>query len=199
MKIDWRISAITAGSAFLLSVLIGVIGNVSFGVLILRAATAAALFGGGAIGVTIVIDRYLPELRRASAAPVPSATGSTVDIVVEGDDDLETLSDGLDASDEERTELDDGVEELSANDADEAPEEVDESGDEDGISTVASDSEAAEMEEIGSGDGLPNVDAMADSFTEVPLGEDPGVDSGDSGEDPALMARAIRTILKREE
>ena len=73
MKIDWRVSAITAGSAFLLSILVGVIGDVSFGVLILRAIIAAIVFGAGATGATIIIDRYLPELRRASPASAASS------------------------------------------------------------------------------------------------------------------------------
>lgn len=199
MKIDWRISAITAGSAFLLSVVIGVIGNVSFGVLILRAVTVAVLFGVGAIGVTIVIDRYLPELRRASAASAGSPTGNTVDIVVEGDDGLETVADGPDENGEEYGAVDNGVGELPADDPDGVLEEVEESAGSGETMSGAIDGEVEEIEEIASGDELPNVDSMADSFTEIPLGEDPGDESLDSGEDPELMARAIRTVLKREE
>ena len=196
MKIDWRISAITAGSAFLLSVVIGVIGNVSFGVLILRAVTAAVLFGAGAIGVTIVIDRYLPELRRASAT---SPTANTVDIVVEGDDELEAVVGGMDENGEEGGATGIGVEELSVDESDGVLEEVEERGGSGETMTDATGGDVEEIEEIASGDELPNVDSMADSFTEIPLGEDPGAESLDSGEDPALMARAIRTVLKREE
>ena len=199
MKIDWRVSAITAGSAFLLSVVIGVIGNVSFGVLILRAVTAAVLFGAGAIGVTIVIDRYLPELRQASAASAASPTGNTVDIVVEGDDELEAVVDGSDENGEERGATDIGVGELSVDDSDGVLEEVEESGGSGEIMTGTTGGDVEEIEEIASGDELPNVDSMADSFTEIPLAEDPGAEPLDSGEDPALMARAIRTVLKREE
>ena len=199
MKIDWRISAIAAGSAFLLSVVIGVIGNVSFGVLILRAVTAAGVFGVGAIGVTIVIDRYLPELRRASAASAGSATGNTVDIVVEGEDGFETVADGPDENGEEPGVVDNGVGELPDDDPDGVLEEVEESAGSGETMTSEIDGEVEEIEEIASGDELPNVDSMADSFTEIPLGEDSGDESLDSGEDPELMARAIRTVLKREE
>ncbi len=202
MKIDWRVSAITAGSAFLLSVVIGVIGNVSFGVLILRAVTAAVLFGAGAIGVTIVIDRYLPELRRASDGSAASPTGNSVDIVVEGDDELEAVAEGSDENGVEAGATDNDVAELSVGDSDGVLEEVEESDDSGEIVSGATDGEVEEIEEIeeiASGEELPNVDSMADSFTEIPLGEDPGAESLDSGEDPALMARAIRTVLKREE
>ena len=206
MKIDWRVSAITAGAAFLLSVLVGVIGDVSFGVLILRAIIAAIVFGAGATGLTIVIDRYLPELRRTSPASAASVNGNTVDIVVEGDDELETVADGSDEADLQSDAIDsEGANEgagLSIDDSGGVLEEVEES---DGISenaSVATDGEVEEIEEIeeiASVDDLPSVDSMADSFTEIPLGEDPVADSSESGEDPALMARAIRTVLKREE
>jgi len=206
MKIDWRVSAITAGSASLLSILVGVIGDVSFGVLILRAIIAAIVFGAGATGVTIIIDRYLPELRRASPASAASANGNRVDIVVEGDEELETVADGSDEADLQSDVIDfEGANEvagLSADDSGGVLEEIEES---DGISeypSVAIDGEVEEIEEIEeitSVDDLPNVDSMAGSFTEIPLGEDPVADSSESGEDPALMARAIRTVLKREE
>lgn len=209
MKIDWRVSAISAGSAFFLSALIGVVGNVSLGMLILRAGIAATVFGAGAVGVSIVIDRYLPELRRASPASVASENGNTVDIVVEGDDGLETVERGPDETDAQSVVIDSGaVDEadgLSAGALDGELEEVVESNGTGGGTATAMDDEVEEteeieeIEEIASVDDLPSVDSMADSFTEIPVGEDSAVDSSESGEDPALMARAIRTVLKREE
>jgi hypothetical protein len=207
MKIDWRVSAIAAGSAFFLSVLVGVIGNVSFGMLILRATIAAALFGAGAIGLTIIIDRFLPELRGAASATAASPDGNSVDIVVEGGDEFDTVMSGMNERDEELDAADTGVENdvagLQADDSGELLEEVDES---DGIGEGASVETADELEEVEeededepSSDALPSVDSMSDSFTEVPIGEDPVSDVPDSGGDPSLMAQAIRTVLKREE
>ena len=207
MKIDWRVSAIAAGSAFFLSVLVGVIGNVSFGVLILRAIVAAGLFGAGAIGVTIVVDRYLPDLRRASPAPVASPNGSAVDIVVEGDDDLGSIVEESEENELQSGVIDSGVneafgddgEEMSVDDPDGVLEEVEEG---DGTGENASVSSVSAMDEITettSGDDLPSVDSMTGSFAEIPLGEESVVESSDSGGDPELMARAIRTVLKREE
>lgn len=223
MKIDWRVSAIAAGSAFLLSVLVGVIGNVSFGVLILRAVVAAAVFGAGAIGASLVIDRYLPELKNSSSAQADASDGAGVDIVVEGDDDLQNgvfgpeiahdashVESEAEEGDEELGELspvDQEEEESIAEDVaesgsgasdipvneDEVIEEVEEADDESDVV------ELEEAEEEPGGGNLPDVDSMSDSFTELPLAEETIDDSSDSGEDPALMARAIRTVLKREE
>jgi hypothetical protein len=203
MKIDWRVSAITAGSAFFLSVLIGVLGNVSFGVLILRAIVAAAVFGAGAIGATVVIDRFLPELRRPTLPSADSAIGNSVDIVVEGGDEFGTVMGDSDEGDEELGAVDTGAEddvvELSADDSGGLLEEVEENDNIGEGTTVYAADELEEIEEASSGDDLLSVDSMTDSFTEVPLGEDPVVDVSDSGGDPELMAKAIRTVLKREE
>jgi hypothetical protein len=196
MKIDWRVSAIAAGAAFFLSVLVGVIGNVSFGMLILRAIIAGALFGAGAIGLTIIIDRFLPELRRAASPSAAASDGNSVDIVVEGGDGFESVMDGSDELDDTLDAVDTGSE---ADNSDGLLEEVEESDDIDDGTTVEAAEELEEVEEVSAGNGLPNVDSMSDSFTEAPLGEESISDVSDSGGDPALMARAIRTVLKREE
>ena len=199
MKIDWRVSTIAAGSAFLLSVLVGVIGNVSFGVLILRAVVAGIIFGAGAVGILILVDRFIPELRSAATPPDATAGGS-VDIVVEGDDDLPgpvgseegpPAEDGgalgpdeMEASTSAPEGSDGVLEEAEESDSDKAP--------------VYSVADTEEVEEISSGDDLPSVEPMQGGFTEVPLGDEGLGDAPASGEDPELMARAIRTVLKRE-
>lgn len=207
MKIDWRVSAITAGSAFLLSVVVGVFGNVSLGVLILRAVVVACVFGAGGIGAMVLIDRYLPELRLAASGPATAETGNTVNIVVEGDEELQTLGGGSGEDGSDPDLIDSSVADVAQDEAGQASADDPEGGQEkleEGSSvrddaSDPSDSDVEVMEEVTSGDDLPNVDSMTDSFTEVPLGEAPVADSAESGEDPALMARAVRTLLKREE
>ncbi len=123
MELNWRFVAIFAGGAFVLSVLSAAIAGVSFGALILRALLGAAVFGGLAVLIQFVIDRFLPELsspadaggvsrhtaRRSSAeaagdAEDPAAdyaagaTGQNVDIVVE--EEAEELT-GVDDDEEE--------------------------------------------------------------------------------------------------
>lgn len=178
MKIDWRVSTIVAGAAFVLSALIGLIGNVSFGALLVRALLSAAAFGAGAIGLRFVIDRFLPELLAASPPETEAEPGKSVDIVVDGEDDLTSeaaLTDDAPLQDA----LDDGPE----------PADVDE--------VAVELPEANDQEE--SGEELPSVESMDDSFTEVPLAAESVEDVSQSGEDPAVMARAIRTVLNREE
>lgn len=207
MKIDWRVSAIVAGSAFLLSIVIGVIGGVSFGILILRAVIAGVVFGAGAVGVVAVADRYLPELRQAP--PSTDQPGRTVDIVVDGSSDPEAGDEGdiavLDVVEdegepetaEEPDQDQDGgfgvLEDVDGGGGTERPfatDAADQSGDltlEDGI------------EELSPSDELPQVESLESGFREAPLGDGRIEDVTSSGEDPATMARAIRTVLKRGE
>lgn len=223
MKIDWRVSTVAGGAAFGLSLLVGVIGGVAFVALILRASLAALVFAAGSIGIGLTIDRFLPELRRARSVHPGGADGAGVDIVVEGDDDIAALSTGLDESDPVLGDAEGGGDDqpdLAGESATVPPAVTEEAaalqgdGDEGIIGFAARDESADEAEVIeeveafedasmvGQRDSvgeLPSVDAMTDSFTEVPLAEEPVAEPLDSGEDPALMARAIRSVLKREE
>lgn len=195
MKIDWRVSAVAGGAAFGLSLLVGVFGGVAFVALILRASLAALVFAAGSVGVGLIIDRFLPELRQAPGAQPGVAESAGVDIVVEGDDDIAELSAGFGESGAVRDAVDaDGGEPITdpavPDGAVEDAEVVEE------VESVEDESVAEEGDAAGE---LPNVDAMTDSFTEVPLAEEAVAEPLDSGEDPALMARAIRSVLKREE
>ena len=128
MELNWRFVAIFAGGAFVLSVLSAAIAGVSFGALILRALLGAAVFGGLAVLIQFVIDRFLPELsspadaggaprdttRRGSGEAAGDAegpagdhaaatTGQNVDIVVE--EEAEELNGVDDEEEEEPAEL----------------------------------------------------------------------------------------------
>jgi hypothetical protein len=58
-------------------------------------------------------------------------------------------------------------------------------------------------EVLSSKEALPDMNSFSDTFTELPMdaevSEDEGGESGQSGEDPSMMARAIQTVLKRGE
>jgi hypothetical protein len=90
MTFDWRTSAIAAGAAFILSLLVGGVGGVAFGALILRAVIGAVVFGVGAAVVSLIIDRYLPDLKQSLSAPGGGESeeppGSRVDIVVDDEE-----------------------------------------------------------------------------------------------------------------
>ncbi|MFW5742139.1 MAG: hypothetical protein ACOC2D_02605 [Spirochaetota bacterium] len=264
MRFDWRASAVAATVAFVLSVFSGTIGGVAFGALIVRAAIGAVVFGAGAAGVSYVIDRYIPDLKKSmqgggEPAEPRGTTGNQVDIVV--DDDVDT--DGLTANDFELEEAEDAEAAADASsepaeddsewraDAEEADgldavdattsstdqtapspdERASESGFTPGLAaqrvhTGDAEEEIAELEEAESdgvgeapqngGDAsesvdertpeaastasLPDIEGFSGDFSEAPASDSDDEDTSEgSGEDPQMMARAIRTVLKREE
>lgn len=216
MRIEWRMIAAVAGAAFVLSALVGVIGGVSFGVLLLRALVIAAVFAGGSLGVGFAVDHFLPELHQSTAAAGEKESGGTVDIVV--DDDLLT-DDSLSAQLPEETadnseDVDDAAELAQAGD-DESTDEGELLAEESpatgtfspGIQATevgSSGSEEEEVEELAEdtdAEALPDMDRMSGSFVAPPeAGESAGPEeSGSTGGDPSIMARAIQTVLKREE
>ncbi len=222
MSVNWKTSAIVGGSAFVLSALVGLIGGVGFGTLLLRAVIGAALFAAGAAAVGVVIERFLPELRStADAAPAPAESGR-VDIVVDDDlsSDAYTPGGNLDDGSAESGDAygsdadDDGSLAVSPDDTGEFDDGVGSPGRSEG--GAIDDDEPEELEAVdvdgtpergaGSDDAgnLPDMDRMSESFQSGIAGvvdaRTEGVDGdGRSGEDPSLMARAIRTVLKREQ
>jgi hypothetical protein len=232
MRFDWRASAVAATAALVLSLFSGIIGGVAFGTLIVRAIIGAVVFGAGAAGVSYVIDRYIPDLKKSmqgggEPAEPRGTTGNQVDIVV--DDEVDT--DGLAASD---FELEEAEESGAAADASSEPGE-DERAAEDGftpglaaerVQSDGAEEEIAELEEADAGGvgeapqngrdasesvdeqtpetastgSLPDIEGFSGDFSEAPASDSDDEDTSEaSGEDPQMMARAIRTVLKREE
>ncbi|MFW5683726.1 MAG: hypothetical protein ACOC1I_02640 [Spirochaetota bacterium] len=273
MRFDWRASAVAAAAAFLLSLLIGIIAGVTFGTLILRAVLGAVVFGGGAVGVQLVMDRFLPELRQSVSGDASGETqlGSRVDIVVDddaidgGDFELAETTGAHSEDAESEGVLEeageparalagspyDGVESASpdehiereartsgfapglaadevrtSEDADDVAELEEAEGDEDGVLEAepvdeaepsmtrrpepASSSHSADEPEVldevedaateaNSASGLPDIEGFSGSFADSTPVADEREETTSSGEDPGIMARAIRTVLKREE
>ena len=61
-SLNWKVIAISAAVAFVLSCLTGLISGIMFGVLLLRASVVAVLFGVAGGAVSLLIARFLPEL-----------------------------------------------------------------------------------------------------------------------------------------
>jgi len=223
MSLDWRTGAFAAGAAFILSLLAGLIGGVGFGTLLIRAIIGAAVFGGGALGVSLLIERYLPELKSA-AGEAPGGgrderPGGRVDITV--DDSMDGEIDSgfvLEGESEDQSESGDEafVEGIAAEEvhadaetAEAAP--VDEGeGDTEEIAELEEADEADDERDVerpgggsapetGSAQSLPDIEGFSGSFAEAPAEVEDVDGSQRSGEDPGIMARAIRTVLKREE
>jgi len=242
MRLNWRASAMAAGAAFVVSVLAGIVGGVPLGTLIVRALVGAAVFGAGAVATSLVIDRYLPDLKQSVAGSgedaVEQPPGSQVDIVVDddtGEDASFLLDDDLDRADssaEPRTPASDAafvagmpadevhvageqaaagpatdngraaaLEAGSGADADEEPAELEEADDETDWGTGDDEMESDEDSPAGAGPAgrLPDMEGLSGEFAESATEYDDVDEAEQSGEDPSIMARAIRTVLKRDE
>ena len=82
-SLNWRIVAISAGVAFVLSCLVALINGVMLLTLLLRASVAAVVFGliGGT--TSVLIARFLPELNRLGQEQEEDAVGQQIDITSE--------------------------------------------------------------------------------------------------------------------
>lgn len=81
-------------------------------------------------------------------------------------------------------------------------EQVHTGGADDGIGELEeADAESPdEVPETASSGSLPDIEGFSGDFSEAPLGDSDDEETSEgSGEDPEIMARAIRTVLKREE
>jgi len=122
--IDYRIVIGFAAFAFVISLLSGLIGGVSFGILVLRTFLGTALFAGLGAGVSWVFGRYLSEVFRAGeprAEPEEEGeTGEDVDIVLPEENphepEVDELS-GLDTDEQEAAEAEEAAEVLEAEEA----------------------------------------------------------------------------------
>ena len=77
-----KVSAIASGSAFVLSLLIGLMGRASFPVLIMRSLFFGVLFFALTTLITLLVNRFLPELLEDPDTPPPELIipGSKINI-----------------------------------------------------------------------------------------------------------------------
>ena len=81
--IDYKIVIGFAAFAFIVSLLSGLIGGVSFGILTLRTLLGTAFFAALGAGASWIFKRYLPEIfSRAEAGETVEEPASAVDIVL---------------------------------------------------------------------------------------------------------------------
>jgi uncharacterized membrane protein YgcG len=227
MRISWFFAGVIAGTAFFISAVIAGFAGVPFGVLLLRAAISGVLFAAASIGAELLLQQQLPELyaaiRGEQEPGSPSAaegaeSGEGVDIVLESEEGQEEAEFGAET-------LAEGEEEAEAvppSASDQLVEEVAEAtadGDEEASETAGQPKEAAtETEESRSVDSLPDIGEFSETFESGDSGSSSksgnqsgsgqysssGESSGEGprgsgSEDPAAIARAIQTVLKRDE
>ena len=216
--IRWKFTAGCALFALVGAGLSSLIGGNPAGTTIVRALLAAALFGAAGTAARMAVASFLPELEQLLVASghgepeefVDEPAGTGVDIVVD-DDEGEPLI-GFVSDDEGEP-----VAELSGEDDEFADgEDVVTSRAHDVPSLRGDDlvAEAVPIEATESDhrdptdsidpsgvDRLPDVGGFADSFDvpeTVTTGEGTGSRGGSSDHDPAVMARALQTMLKRD-
>lgn len=214
-----KFSAYFAGSAFVIAFLTGIFAGVGFATVILRALIGAVVFAGLGYGTYIVISTRLPELlsRAAPSEREAEGYGQNVDIVVDDEDGIPDAAAELGAADEppaategEAGELEEVTDEEAAT-AGEGGDELVEEVEEVAASSAATETSSPGGDEVdeNSVDALPDIGGFAGDFeaegTEV-VEEDEGGTSGSSRarehgiqQDPEVIAKALQTVIKRDE
>lgn len=211
----FRVAAVSAVTALVLSVLAGLLGGVSFGVLLVRALVSALLFGAGGSLIVLVAGRFLPGLLepQAEASPPESNEGGTrpvsqakssggrLNIVVEEDGSEPLDEEG--APHEDENDLVEEVEEQSVDDEEAVMKSIIAAETEDGDSPDGGDTL----------DQIPDIGGFAGSFVgpaeenaEAGYGPENGRSEDrprdgrgtGSGNDPVQIAQALRTMLNRD-
>ena len=178
-NINWKFVAATAIIAMAVSLLSGGLGGVPFGVLVIRAVIGALVFFVLAIGINLILGRYFPELWEDSSAESPeteslsetegNAPGDRVDIVLPAEHP--EASENGEAAEPGGEKPEEEVEELK---------------------------EAATVEEAP----LDNLDSFSGSFVDVDnegSGAASSISSSGGDHNPAEIAQAIHTVIKRDE
>lgn len=221
--IKWKIVVGSAGFGLLLSLLTGAISGVPFGTLLVRAILWGVVFGCVGGGLSYLISRYLPELLAiAPAGPQEDQDrGRNVDIVlpdenphadqldddVTGDAEPDELDErgttltrsGEDSGEGVSTSLVEEVEELGA--AEESEERHPfRSAERAGNGTLSSE----ELPDLDDGDTLfshREGTASNGDYDDISSfsGGRPGAETPGVGADPEDVAKAIRTVLKRDQ
>jgi hypothetical protein len=213
-----KLAGLFAAAALVLSLLTGLLARNPFGTVLLRAVLAAVVFGGLAVGLQYVVRRFLPELTGEASAQAggegqPDGKGRTVDIVLPEENPLVAGAGSSPAGEERQeptaAELEGELEEAGAGldtpgdapFADAVPE-----GEDGGRSRPEQPASTAG----GGRDGLPDISDLEQpaarpgrsrlprtSFSGAAIDEIERTLTRDI--DPSTHARAIRTLLKRDE
>jgi hypothetical protein len=191
MKFNWRASAFAAAAALLLSFLTGLITGVPFATLIGRALLGATVFAVAAAGISFVTDRFLPGLGSGERGGRPDddrRPGSRVDVVIDDPMDEEGERDNIDRDGDES----------GAEDGEELV-ELEAAGEDERYYGPGDPDEPDDQEELATPESLPDIEGLSGSFAETPIGLDERPHSAEPDEGPGMMARAIRTVMRREQ
>jgi len=224
-----KVGGIGAASGFLLSLLIGLFSGNPFGTVLLRALLLALLFAGFGIGAQVVLGRFLPEIAGVPAAggetapkkvdivlpeENPHAAAPGVRVAEPGGTTEDGVAEAQALAEGGRTEEDGDVEAMPSDLPPPGPDEEAASVEEAVEGPAPKPAAAAEPvrprtetdRPRGAGP-LPTLDSLGGAFGSSPKRAagasksraDAGMTGQLGGEDPATIARAIRTVLKKDE
>ena len=184
--------------AMAIALLAGLFGGVAFGPLVLRAFIGGLVFAAGAMLLQMLVRRFLPELMELSGVSSDPEVGRHVDMVVDDEVDLLTPVQEPAADEEpEALEVEDGYEDGG----EELVEEVTEveEGEESGTTIPPKVPDV----DVSSVDKLPDLDGFVETFqddgTVEVVDEDDDSVAMPGGQDAQTIAKAIQTVMKRDE
>ncbi len=207
---NWKIIGGFALFAALISLISGVLSGNPFGIILIRVFISSVLLGAVGIGVEVVTKKYLPEL--AGKRETLSQNGQAVDVVIDEDievlkenphmeaqaqseqEPLKPLEEAMEPAASASPEYEADLEEVSESDFEES-----ESGKED-ILTTESDQDSRSSPDV---DSLPDMDEFdSSSFSSTSLPSSPAqaqVEGVIDEQDPATLAKAVRTFLNKDQ
>jgi hypothetical protein len=215
----WKIPAIFAGVGALISLIAGVAGGNPFGLVLLRVLFCLLAAGGVGLAIQYVLRRYLPELGGQTAA----GSNPAVDIVI--DEDLALGGPERDLKGEEEAAPLSAAESQFAAEQPlpeaglelEAPLEAESLAEEavEPLPQTVGELEAGPLEMLPEAEEERFLEGSLDSLPDI-AGDEPvrparrastirgelaeaRVDSLLKGQDPAVMAKAVRTFLKKDQ
>jgi hypothetical protein len=225
---DLRASLVAAGAAAALSALVGIIAGVGFFILFLRAVVGGALIGAAVYGALALLKSFLPGIGEGDFSPEAEASplgaeaadpeiGAHVDIVLPGEAaeveavDAEPFAARIFPEGEAESDFAPEVELLE-------PEGQSAEAEPAIPANAKPERERRSPSNFDELDVLPDLDGFTDSFTASEfafgassaeraerspamgsVGGSSSSQAGREGADPAMLAQAVRTILKRDQ
>jgi hypothetical protein len=204
---NWKAVAVFAGVGVFLSLIFGIFAGNPFGVVLLRVVLCGAVAAGMGFGLLYVVDRFLPEV--GGGAPQTQAVGEHIDIVVPGENPHDTSEERAEGAPADDADLvadavvgESEVDEISDTDSIElSPESGGEflSGGADEEAGEPQEIGAAEESDFGSGAEPAETGSFAGGRVDSLGGRAASVNAGGQEQDPEVVARAVRTMMKRDE
>jgi hypothetical protein len=210
---NWKIPAGFAAFGSLVSLLAGIIGGNPFGVIILRLVLSAVVCAGLGLIVNVTLKKYLPELSTSTIPTrVDAATGEAVDILI--DEDIPIEVEGLlqEVAEPEGEQIEEEAElVLDEVGMDEESEQMEflpeETGTLEPSDEQASDSIAVPLSPVTDFedlDTLPDIDQLSPAAEESSTApkesrRNAQVEEVVKDQDPEILARAVRTFMKKDQ